>query len=69
MNYSISIILPVLNEIKSLKKTLRILDKIKLNKEFIIIYSEKLTYKFVKYEINNLKKKYKNLNLHKQKSF
>jgi glycosyltransferase involved in cell wall biosynthesis len=67
MNYSISIILPVLNEIKSLKKTLRILDKIKLNKEFIIIYSEKLTYKFVKYEINNLKKKYKNLNLHKQK--
>ena len=38
MKYSISIILPILNEIKSLKKTLIILDKIKVNKEFIIIY-------------------------------
>ena len=66
MNYSISIILPVLNEINSLKKTLTILNKIKLNKEFIIIYSEKLTSKFVKQEINKLKIKYKNLNLYKQ---
>lgn len=61
MKYSISIILPILNEIKSLKKTLIILNKIKVNKEFIIIYSNKLTKKLVKKEIFFLKKKYKNL--------
>ena len=57
MKYSISIILPILNEIKSLKKTLIILDKIKVNKEFIIIYSNKLSKKLVKKEIFFLKKK------------
>ena len=57
MNYSISIILPILNEINSLKKTLLIINKIKVDKEFIVIYSEKLTKKFVKDEINSLKKK------------
>ena len=48
MNYSISIILPILNEINSLKKTLLIINKIKVDKEFIVIYSEKLTKNSVK---------------------
>ena len=60
--YSISIILPILNEIHSLKKTLKILNKInKVDKEYIIIFSKKLTNKSVKKRIFNLKKKYKNL--------
>lgn len=61
MKYSISIILPILDEIKSLKKTLLILNKIKVDKEFIVIYSNKLTKNSVKNEIISLKKKYKNL--------
>ena len=65
--YSISIILPILNEINSLKKTLLILNKIKIEKEYIVIYSNKLTNISVKKEIYNLKKKYKNLRYFKQK--
>ena len=65
--YSISIILPILNEINSLKKTLLILNKIQIEKEYIIIYSNKLTNITVKKEIYNLKKKYKNLRYFKQK--
>ena len=59
MKYSISIILPILNEINSLKKTLLILNKIKVDKEFIVIYSDKLTKDLVKNEINFLKKNIK----------
>ena len=59
MKYSISIILPILNEINSLKKTLLILNKIKVNKEFIVIYSNKLTKSSVKNEIYSLKKNIK----------
>ena len=66
MNYSISIILPILNEINSLKKTLLIINKINVDKEFIVIYSEKLTKNSVKGEINSLKKKYKNFRCFKQ---
>jgi len=66
MNYSISIILPILNEINSLKKTLSILHKIKVDKEFIVIYSEKLTKNSIKDEIKSLKKKYKNFRCFKQ---
>ena len=66
MNYSISIILPILNEINSLKKTLLIINKIKVDKEFLVIYSDKLTKSPVKDEINSLKKKYKNLRCFKQ---
>ena len=61
MKYSISIILPSLNEIKSLQKTLIILNKIKVNKELIIIYSNKISKKLVKKEIFFLKQNYKNL--------
>ena len=57
--YSISIILPILNEINSLKKTLKILNKISVKKEFLIIYSNKLTNNYVKYEILKLKKNIK----------
>ena len=66
MKYSISIILPILNEINSLKKTLQILNKIKVDKEFIVIYSNNLTQDLVKVEIHSLKKKYKNLKCLKQ---
>ena len=66
MKYSISIILPILNEINSLKKTLQILNKIQVDKEFIVIYSNKLTQDSVKDKIYSLKKKYKNLKCLKQ---
>ena len=66
MKYSISIILPILNEINSLKKTLLILNRIKVDKEFLVIYSKKLTSNSVKNEIISLKKKYKNLKCLKQ---
>ena len=66
MRYSVSIILPVLNEINSLKKTLFILDKIKVDKEYIIVYSNKITQASVKDEIKSLRKKYKNLKYLKQ---
>ena len=42
-SYSVSIILPILNEINSLKKTIKILEKIKVKKEYLIIFSSKLT--------------------------
>ena len=48
MKYSLSIILPFLNEINSLKKTLSVLNKIKIEKEFLIICSAKLTKKKIK---------------------
>ena len=48
MKYSISIIIPILNEINSLRKTLLIIDKIKVEKEFIIIFSQRLTSNLVK---------------------
>ena len=48
MKYSLSIILPFLNEINSLKKNLSILNKIKIEKEFLIINLEKLTKKKIK---------------------
>jgi len=60
-SYSVSIILPILNEINSLKKTLKILDKINVRKEYLIIYSNKLTEAKVKKEIIKLKTKYKNI--------
>ena len=53
MKYSISIILPILNEINSLKKTLSVLDRIKVDKEYLVIYSNKLTKKSVKNEIKS----------------
>lgn len=59
--YSVTIILPILNEINSLKKTLKILNKINVKKEFLIIYSNKLTDNNVKDEILKLKKRYKNI--------
>ncbi len=55
--YSISIILPILNEIESLKKTLKIINSINVNKEYIVIYSTKLTDKSTKEKIFDLKKK------------
>ena len=43
-----------------------IINKINVDKEFIVIYSEKLTKNSVKGEINSLKKKYKNFRCFKQ---
>ena len=65
-NNSISIILPILNEINSLKKTLSILKKIKVNKEYIVIFSNNLTKKIVKDKIFLLKNNYKNLKYYSQ---
>ena len=59
--FSISIILPFLNEINSLKKTIAILEKIKFKKEYIIIFSNELTNKKNKFELQKLKKSFKNL--------
>ena len=59
--FSISIILPFLNEINSLKKTIAILEKIKFQKEYIIIFSNELTNKKNKFELQKLKKSFKNL--------
>ena len=59
--YSVSIILPILNEINSLKKTIKILEKIKVKKEYLIIFSSKLTNLKVIKEISKLKLKHKNL--------
>ena len=65
-SYSVSIILPILNEINSLKKTIKILNKIKVKKEYLVIYSKKLTNKFVKNELIKLKKRNKTLNYYPQ---
>ena len=65
-SYSVSIILPILNEINSLKKTIKILNRIKVKKEYLVIYSKKLTNKLVKNELKKLKKKNKNLNYYPQ---
>ena len=44
-NYSISIILPVLNEIRSLKKTIKIINKIKVKKRiYCSLFKKKLLY-------------------------
>ena len=59
--FSISIILPFLNEINSLKKTITILEKIKFKKEYIVIFSNKLTIKKNKLELQKLRKSFKNL--------
>ena len=59
--FSISIILPFLNEINSLKKTIAILEKIKFKKEYIVIFSNKLTIKENKLELQKLRKSFKNL--------
>ncbi len=60
-SYSVSIILPILNEIKSLKKTIKILNEIKVKKEYLVIFSKKLTSLKVRQEISQLKSRYKNL--------
>jgi hypothetical protein len=59
--YTISILLPFLNEINSLKKTILLLEKIKLKKEYIVIYSKSLTLEDNKLELKKLKRLYPNL--------
>ena len=65
--YSLSIIIPIMDEINSLKKTIKILERIKVKKEYLIIYSQKFTPLIVKKELLYLKNKYKNLNFFPQK--
>ena len=55
--YSLSIIIPCLNEIKSLTKTIKIVIKNNIKKEIIIIISKKLTQPKTLNAIRNLKKK------------
>jgi len=65
-NYSVSIILPILNEINSLKKTLEIINLNNIEKEFIVVFSKKLTNLHVVEELENLKNNYKNFKLFSQ---
>tara|TARA_A100001015_G_C14820634_1_gene644548 strand:- start:149 stop:850 length:702 start_codon:yes stop_codon:yes gene_type:complete len=65
--YSLSIIIPIMDEINSLKKTIKILERTKVKKEYLIIYSQKFTPLIVKKELSYLKNKYKNLNFFPQK--
>ena len=65
--YSLSIIIPTMNEINSLKQTLKIIEKIKVKKEYLIIYSNQFTPLNIQKEIFKLKKKYKHLNYFPQK--
>jgi len=66
--YSLSIIIPIMNEINSLKKTLIIIDKIKVKKEYLIIYSKKFTSRNIQKEIFKLKKRYIYLRCFAQKT-
>ena len=59
-SYSLSIIIPMINEINSLKKTIKILNPIKCKKEYLIIVSKKLTSKKILIELKKIKKKYSN---------
>ena len=54
--YSLSIIIPLLNETKSLNKTIKIISKIKIKKEIIIIISRKLILAKTKLFLSKLKK-------------
>ena len=56
-----------MDEINSLKKTIKILERIKVKKEYLIIFSQKFTPLIVKKELLYLKRKYKNLNFFPQK--
>ena len=56
-----------MDEINSLKKTIKILERIKVKKEYLIIYSQKFTPLIVKKELLYLKSKHKNLNFFPQK--
>jgi hypothetical protein len=55
--YSISIIIPMIDEINSLEKTLKILNKIKCKKEYLIIISKNKTPKKVIDKLMIMKKK------------
>jgi|TARA_Y100000294_G_C8562317_1_gene339529 hypothetical protein len=50
----------MINEINSLKKTIKILNPIKCKKEYLIIVSKKLTSKKILIELKKIKKKYSN---------
>ena len=65
-NYSISIIIPVLNEIKSLDKTIKIISKIQINKEILIITSKKHANKKTIDYLKNLSKSNKAIKFHYQ---
>jgi len=65
--YSLSIIIPIMNEINSLKKTIKIIEKTKIKKEYLIIYSNQFTPLNIQKEIFRLKKRYKHLSHYPQK--
>lgn len=65
-NYQISIIIPMLNEILSLKKTLKILNSIKCKKEFVVIISKKFIQRKNLKELKKLSNSNRNLNVYYQ---
>ena len=67
IKYSLSIIIPCLNEVLSLKKTIKIISKNKIKKEIIVILSKKLTTLKTLNEIKKLKKANKEIKYYFQK--
>ncbi len=65
--YSLSIIIPLLNEIKSLDKTIKIISKIKIKKEIIIIISKKHTLTKTKNFLKTLTKFNKKIKIYYQR--
>tara|TARA_B100001057_G_scaffold490794_1_gene579773 strand:- start:71 stop:772 length:702 start_codon:yes stop_codon:yes gene_type:complete len=65
--YSLSIIIPLLNETKSLNKTIKIISKIKIKKEIIVVISRKLIFDETKLFLNRLKKNNREIKIFYQK--
>ena len=66
--YNLSIVIPIIDEFDSLKKTINIVKKTnKDKKEFLIIISKRKTPKIIKKKLNLLSLKFKNLKIYNQK--
>lgn len=65
--YSLSIIIPFLNETKSLNKTIKVISKIKIKKEIIVIISKKLIFAETKFFLERLKKNNREVKIFYQK--
>ena len=67
--YNISIIIPIIDEFDSLKKTYNIVNSIgRDKKEFLVIMSKKKTPKIIKKKLNKLSSKLNNLKIYCQKA-
>ena len=63
--YDLSIIIPIIDEFDSLKKTYNIVNSIgRDKKEFLVIMSKKKTPKIIKKKLNKLSSKLNNLKIY-----